>query len=361
MSQENSQAKDVPMLEHVSIKNFKGIRSCEINDISKVNLFVGKNGCGKSSIMEAIYFTGKEFLGSMLRESIRRRANRVIVSARELWYGYDINLNIENTLDFNDGSNVSMNLEFAPDRNVFDVDFSYYDGIIEARNERVGDYSIGNCEVRTRGRSSFHDEFSRQLKQSLDDSVYLDPTIKVDVVQLEHKYLNLLKLSEERSSDLAKRTSTIYETKPSWEFLPHQDFPPDSPSRFSILEGEKRLFFDNFGDGLHYGVAILSVAQTRKNTALFIEEIESHQHPDAIRNLVSNLLDIVRTNNLQLFITTHSPIALRYLYHHYKTPEDRKKEFRCFHITRNKESGEVQAIQEEGLFNIQEDLHGKPK
>lgn len=134
---------------------------------------------------------------------------------------------------------------------------------------------------------------------------------------------------------------------------------PDTPSRFAILEGKRRLFFDDFGDGVHYGLAIMAIAKTRENTALFIEEIESHQHPEAIKNLVSNLLDIARMNNLQLFITTHNQNVWNYLYYYYENPEERKKEFRCFHVVRDKGSGEVEAKIEEGIVNIQPDLHGK--
>jgi AAA15 family ATPase/GTPase len=105
----------------------------------------------------------------------------------------------------------------------------------------------------------------------------------------------------------------------------------------------------------------MAVAKTRNNTALFIEEIESHQHPEAIKNLISNLLDIARMNNLQLFITTHNPYVHRYLYYHYKSPEERKKEFRCFHVIRDKDSGEVEAKIEEGILNIYEDIFGIPK
>jgi AAA15 family ATPase/GTPase len=70
------------MIREVSIDNFKGIKHCEIKDLAKVNLLIGKNSCGKSSIMEAVYFTGKEFLGANLPTCITRRANRVSWSAR---------------------------------------------------------------------------------------------------------------------------------------------------------------------------------------------------------------------------------------------------------------------------------------
>jgi len=39
----------------VKIENFRGIKSLEISDLARVNLFVGKNGCGKTSVLESVY------------------------------------------------------------------------------------------------------------------------------------------------------------------------------------------------------------------------------------------------------------------------------------------------------------------
>ena len=110
----------------------------------------------------------------------------------------------------------------------------------------------------------------KENKTFFDCSVFLDPTVKSDVVQIENSYLNKLELSEQDSTDLAKEVAAIYDVKPNWGFLPHQDFHPSAPSRFSIVIGKRRIFLDDFGDGLHYGLAILAAAKTRKNTALFI-------------------------------------------------------------------------------------------
>jgi len=76
MAKNITSEKYIPLIREVSIDNFKGIKRCEIKDLRKVNLFIGKNGCGKPSIMEAIYFTGKEFTGPHLPECIKRRAKR---------------------------------------------------------------------------------------------------------------------------------------------------------------------------------------------------------------------------------------------------------------------------------------------
>lgn len=349
------------MINEVSIDNFKGIKHCEIKDLARVNLFIGKNSCGKSSIMEAVYFTGKEFIGPNLPRCIMRRANRGNCSARELWYGYYMESSeVKVSMKFVEDDLAGMSVRFVEqNRRIREVLYSGFLGSI--KNERVvRDYQPASFSHAAQHlEPSLSTNHNTEIRRYFDRSVLIDPTIKTDVKQIEGNYLNVLKLSEEDSSELAIRTAEIYDTKPSWEFLPHQDF--SSESRFAILEGNRRMFLDNFGDGLHYGLAILAIAKTRTDTALFIEEIESHQHPEAIKNLVSNLLDIAKLNNLQLFITTHNDNARNYLYYYYKTPEERKKEFRCFHVVRNKDTGEVEAKIEEGIINITEDLHGKPQ
>ena len=42
------------MFRTIKIDNYRGIRTTEIKELSQVNLFFGKNNCGKSSVLEAI-------------------------------------------------------------------------------------------------------------------------------------------------------------------------------------------------------------------------------------------------------------------------------------------------------------------
>lgn len=350
------------MIKEVTIENFKGIRHCEINDLSKFNLFIGKNNCGKSTIMEALYFTGKESLGANLPQCITRRSNRGNWSARELWYEYNMpSSKVETRMRFNSEDMFGMQLRFSEQKKLIE-EYLYSDVSDKGTWQLVREYQVASfAHTREYGIPTVRGNHPNEIRRYFDRSCFIDPTIKTDVRQIEGNYLNIMKLSEDDSSDLAKRTSEIYGTKASWEFLPHRDFSADNPSRFAILEGKRRMFFDNFGDGLHYGLAILAIAKTRTDTALFVEEIESHQHPEAIKSLISNLLDIAKLNNLQLFITTHSDYVRDYLYYYFKGPEERGKEFKCFHVIRNRDNGEVETRIEEGTVNIIEDLHGRPQ
>ena len=39
----------------LEIEKFRGIRNCKINDFARINLFVGKNNCGKTTVLESLF------------------------------------------------------------------------------------------------------------------------------------------------------------------------------------------------------------------------------------------------------------------------------------------------------------------
>ena len=58
--------------KNLEIKNFRGIGHLEINDLSRVNVFVGQNNSGKSSILEAIHL-----LAGMSNPDMPQNLNRI--------------------------------------------------------------------------------------------------------------------------------------------------------------------------------------------------------------------------------------------------------------------------------------------
>ncbi|WP_051677033.1 AAA family ATPase [Maridesulfovibrio frigidus] len=42
-------------IDNVTIHAFRGLKELELNDFSRINLFVGDNNCGKTSVLEALY------------------------------------------------------------------------------------------------------------------------------------------------------------------------------------------------------------------------------------------------------------------------------------------------------------------
>lgn len=58
------------------INNFKSIDSLEI-ELGRVNLFIGENGCGKTSILEAVGMAAAGAMGSLSNAALRDRGIRV--------------------------------------------------------------------------------------------------------------------------------------------------------------------------------------------------------------------------------------------------------------------------------------------
>lgn len=89
------------MIENIKITNFKGIKRCSIDQLARINLFVGKNNSCKSTILEGIYYSLKEIEDSRLREIFGNRTN-VFVGMSELWYNYAKEEPIEFKISFGD-------------------------------------------------------------------------------------------------------------------------------------------------------------------------------------------------------------------------------------------------------------------
>ena len=60
-------------LSSLQLINFKNYEESEIELISGVNCFVGKNGSGKTNILDAVYYLSmcKSYLNSLDRQNIR--------------------------------------------------------------------------------------------------------------------------------------------------------------------------------------------------------------------------------------------------------------------------------------------------
>ena len=87
------------MLTGLEIYRFRGIRELKLNGLAQVNVLMGRNNAGKSSVLEALYLASAAFRledplgrGDKIEYLLNRRGKRGLSweKGREtLWYGYD--------------------------------------------------------------------------------------------------------------------------------------------------------------------------------------------------------------------------------------------------------------------------------
>ena len=72
------------IIKSLEIKNFRGIKEAHLKGFVGINIFVGKNGSGKSSLLESLYVVLTR--GEELRYIIKRRGWFGLASVDALFY-----------------------------------------------------------------------------------------------------------------------------------------------------------------------------------------------------------------------------------------------------------------------------------
>jgi predicted ATP-dependent endonuclease of OLD family len=380
------------MIDGISIANFRGIKECSIEDLSTVNLFIGKNNSGKSSILEALCFSKVPFQpvdelgGVVLQELLNRRAHRIILSTEEFSYKYKTENKISLEFSFEDENKVSIEATCGEHQIDYDVKclvegemrpaVSFRNRlnqnvlVLSLFEERIGtDSPDGISFLKRQLKAKTSPDvgvFKKYLFDNMPNFSFLSDITLIDfdfinnMEQFERAFWGKL-IGSRTDKEVTSILNEVYQTE-----IEHFTFKPYSLGKerrrdsdryklFSTLK-DIALHIDDYGDGFRYAFTILTSALLFKKRALLIEEIESHQHAGSLKKLIPKLVEIAKTNNLQLFVTTHSFEVWRYFYGAYADQPTREKDFRSFHVVRDSETGIVNVSQEYSVPKIKDDI-----
>jgi len=347
--------KETLKIRGVSITNFKGIAKCNIENIARINLVLGKNDSGKSSILEAIFFTFKEYIGNTLGDIMSRRTD-VFTGGREIWFKYNIRHPINISAKLESGSTIGLRLTMVKTQ-ISTTLYGSYGGIDEKKPRwRIpGSTYMGTDFTFSMGaekiaRIPIHGVNKSELARFASNIVFIDGQSKSMISGIETELAKIKYGGKSRA--FGKILKKCYGKGQSWEFLPHLDTPDQI--RLTFKEAGRSVFASDLGDGFRLGLFILSMMFNRTNTCFLIEEIENHQHLGSLRQLLKTIVEIAGRNNLQVFITTHSADTWECLSRgvYLDDIEREKREFRCFVTERNVRNGIVSAEHTEDITKI---------
>ena len=345
------------MLTRLGIQNFKGIASCDFEekDLSRINLLIGKNDSGKSSIMEAAYYMFKELCGSSQLYATMSRRTDVSYGVSEIWFKYRIELPIVVSASF-ESVKFEWKIELTQEGYVNSllsqkVRTPSGDGYVEVRKAAYsgGDFSFSSSSGNTNALQA-EDELKKTITAYATGTSFIDCTIKSKTREIERILARFKIDGKERR--FGEVLNDVYGKGKEWEFMPQLERPEEK--RLAIREAGHLRYFSDFGDGLRCCVGVLGTAMSLRNTAIFIEEIESHQHSGSLSKLIRHLVTISRENNLQVFLSTHSLDTWESLSRgvYVEDPEKQKEEFRCLLIERDPETGKVTVESTDDLQKI---------
>ncbi|MHA1589579.1 MAG: AAA family ATPase [Candidatus Njordarchaeales archaeon] len=357
-------------LSGISIKNFRGIKEANIQGFSDINVFIGRNGAGKSTLLEAIYLASafvneKDPLTSELRINVitKRRTDREArVDKAILWYSLNTQYPIQLVLFFTDGKKIDLECPYQqtlPDRIWIDIDKIY---------EKIRDIPSGythfnyssaqllNINTNTyinvpRLRNAFFRVFKKEI-EFLNNVIIIDEKILRHPEVLEQKiWLKILaKRLDKKIIEIMRKS---YEKDAE-----DLSYVPMSGTYCLVLKLPHTVVrVDDLGDGARNAVLLTAYLLLVKNTIVLIEDPEIHQHPGGLFSILEFISEVAKSNDLQVFMTTHSLELIRLIK---KIAEEKKIGLRIFFLER--ENGIVHArIIESVDLDIIQDLGIDPR
>lgn len=330
------------MFKTLEIENFRAFRRLTMTGLERVNLLVGKNNCGKSTVLEALEFLGAPFTEDGLRNALARRlpvlfssnthpggANAPKFDARELFHnrrlsrdsgpsfmatgdGIDLRLRVECACYPDDISHktlaattdidsVEKQLEF---RWTLNQSLQRYDRVVLGRTPyiehaelhpepppRSKDFPNASVFIPARGLAHF-------------DAEHLVQQIHLESV-LRQKMVTALRLIDPRVVDVrVENTPDLFPR--TWPTTTSNrglrlELEPSSPGMSTFGAS-----IESQGDGIWRLLCIAAAMVNARGGLLLVDEIDTGLHYSVQRDLWNFVIDLAEELNVQVFATTHS-------------------------------------------------------
>ena len=300
----------------LSIAAFRGIKDLDITDLSDVNIIVGDNNSGKTSILEAIQLISDPveynfFRVAGLRVNTNSTSNVALIETTSSVMhkstddndneSYSLEISAVSTKENKNQSYIKATAKYVSvltntnELTFLELDFSSSNGIKSITQ-------IGSPTLKHKSHLNFIEEMTRPLNYTPDVNVgalyAIDHVIGTDYEKIINnksqtkKAINLLKGFNESIIDMR------YLNK-NGAAVPVVDT--------DIREAAP---LSDYGDGLKKALAMMGTLLKAENGILLIDEYESAIHPSAMNNVFSFILKACKELNVQIFMTTHSIEAI---------------------------------------------------
>jgi hypothetical protein len=362
------------MLKNLTIKNFRCFKHFELQQLGRVNLLVGKNNSGKTSILEAIQLlcskANPEPLVEMMTnrgeyfwsDDSRRSGRERELDICHLFHGHEIesgsefsisvlNDNFQNKLSVSIGkqpiaSRADSEIEFDestsfveefPD-NLIELVFKIYwtDGKKREGWKRSLSSNGGLSEDYIRrwrviGKPSKHAAKTQYITSSsltttnmteLFDQVVLTPE-----EMLVYKALQTIEPKIERLASITSKTLRTSESRSGFVVR--------------LADSDQRVPIGSMGDGIWRMLGLALSTVCAKGGVLLVDEIDTGLHFTAMEDMWKLILETAKKLNVQVFATTHNSDCWTSLASLASQKQDTEDEITIQRIEPGKETGVV--------------------
>ena len=293
-------------LTTVTIQRFKNVNDCHF-PIDKLNVLIGPNNCGKTSIIQSIHFAFSTIQSlNISKKWPPKRLKTVTINPNELVY-----------LPSNDPYCLGKGGQLREDpKSAIEVEFSFDDGQqakVVLRKGRIKNILVEptNSEY-ARALSTLENPYSvyspglagiARSENYVSDGILLRALARGDANAYLRNILYRLQRENDKWTRFEKDLSDMF---PNTEIVIHYDEDIDEYIDIYVTQNGNKIPLDLSGTGLLQCVHILSYYHLFRPKVILLDEPDSHLHPNNQRLLCSLLSALTSEHELSVVMTTHS-------------------------------------------------------
>ena len=295
------------MFDKIEIERFRGIKHASIGGFKQINLFFGKNNCGKSSLLESLFLvSGLSNPLLPVNVNFMRGYGKVRLNDLKLnFYNLDSSCPIHIRMENEEKRDLKINLfEQNQDSVSLNADANILSNVEEGRYGLKIDFKINDrhYESQLRFDSANSADATRIVSKHYVESLrctYLSP--KYDFSASIQGLKNILQNKDEHFivDGLRLIDSRV------------KDFIFTDDEMLVDAGLAKRIPVNMMGDGARKIVSLLTAVYDCKNGALLVDEISNGFHYSVMCSLWKVLINAAVRNHTQLFVTTHDVDSIK--------------------------------------------------
>ena len=315
----------------ITIKNFRGFDLLEIKDFAKINLFVGANNVGKTSILESLFM-----LSGLANPWVLNRVNLLrsstsgtsLDNARYAFHNVDLEKTplLQGTTDYDKRSLlITPKLNNASPSSLLHSEISELDFL----------YDIEKGGSSRKYASCLYLASNGIIQQDIDPD-YKEVMSSLFMVGEKNDAMatnNYATLVKRNQKDVVLNTLRELDNSiVSLEALPD--------GLYLGLKGVKELLpLSMSGDGLKRIVAVISAIANEDYNVILIDEIDNGLHYSAHFLLWTAIFNYVAAHDVQLFVTTHNMECLQSLKRVMDTDASKRSLANVYTVAKTKTKG----------------------
>ena len=326
----------------LSIENFRGIANLEITDMQRVNLFVGRNNCGKTSVLEAVFLLSG-MSNPQLPVYIHNFRDLILTSDEDFNYmfrnlDFAVPISIRGAIDSR-----KRDLSITP----LYVDYSLQQSKKSKQKEIINqqmDITASTSPVRIveginlKFRNYQNKQFQGQISLKESKSAVVG-NYKEDLLC---SYLNIRTIMGQIDKQMGslliqKKLDTVISVLKGIE-PKVADIRMGANGMIYVDIGiDKLVPLNIMGDGMRRILAMITAIASMKNGVLLVDEIENGLHYASLSVMWKAIFAACKEYDVQLIATTHSYECIEAFSKVYEGVEPDGDDIRLYRIDRQED------------------------